>query len=81
MLSARVVQGLMGGQHPVKAIFGSARNIIAGILLVIPGIITDIIAAILLLIPAKSADPQAQRPSSRPAANDDVIEGEFRRED
>jgi UPF0716 protein FxsA len=80
MLSARVMQSLMGGQHPVKAIFGSARNIIAGILLVIPGIITDIIAAILLLIPAKRVGPQGEA-SSRPAANDDVIEGEFRRED
>jgi UPF0716 protein FxsA len=81
MLSARVMQGLMGGQHPVKAIFGSARNIIAGILLVIPGIITDIIAAILLLIPAQHAGAAPHQATARPAANDDVIEGEFRRED
>lgn len=88
MLSARVMQGLMGGDHPVKAIFGSARTIIAGILLVIPGVITDVIAAILLLIPAKRPIEAAQQPhtrqsrsSARPAANDDVIEGEFRRED
>lgn len=81
LLSARVMQGLMGGQHPVKAIFGSARNIIAGILLVIPGIITDIIAAILLLIPAQNAGAAPHQATARPAANDDVIEGEFRRED
>jgi UPF0716 protein FxsA len=82
MLTGRVMQSLMGGEHPVKAIFGSARNIIAGILLVIPGVITDVIAVILLLVPVKRiATPASPGGPQRQAANDDVIEGEFRRED
>lgn len=82
MLTGRVMQSLMGGAHPIKAIFGSARNIIAGILLVIPGVITDVIAVILLLMPVKHIPPSASTGShSKSAANDDVIEGEFRRED
>jgi UPF0716 protein FxsA len=67
---------------------GTARNIIAGVLLMLPGVITDIIAVTLLLIPIKNAQPLGEPPSNGSsrtspyqAANDDVIEGEFRRED
>lgn len=81
LFSGRMMQSLMRGSNPVRAIFGSARNIIAGILLIIPGVMTDIIAAILLLIPIHH---NGQEPAAYPtekAANDDVIEGEFHRED
>ncbi len=86
LLSGRVIQSLVAGGNPVKAMFGSARNIIAGILLIIPGVITDIIAVILLLVPIKQSklsSGQSTGPSyqSGKAANDDVIEGEFHRED
>lgn len=88
LLAGRMMQTLSAGNHPVKAMFGSARNIIAGVLLIIPGVITDMIAVILLLVPIKhSQAPHAQTPSAQSsyqagqAANDDVIEGEFRRED
>lgn len=81
LFSGRMMQNLMQGSHPVKALFGSARNIIAGILLIIPGVLTDIIAVILLLIPVNKAEHNVPRHSSRTAANDDVIEGEFHRED
>jgi len=80
LFTGRVLQTLSAGNHPVKAIFGSARNIIAGVLLILPGVITDIIAVTLLLVPIKANQaPNAQSPYQ--AANDDVIEGEFRRED
>ena len=116
LLTVRIIQSLTHNQHPIKAIFGSARNIIAGILLIIPGAMTDIVAAILLLIPRKqpviaskaykqdsakdfskdtfkTTDDTFQEPTdfAKPkkfnqrarskAANDDVIEGEFHRED
>ena len=81
LFSGRMMQSLTQGGNPVKAIFGSARNIIAGVLLIIPGVITDIIAVILLLIPVNKNAPNASNHQTRKAANDDVIEGEFRRED
>jgi UPF0716 protein FxsA len=116
LFTLRIMQSLAQNQHPVKALFGSARNIIAGILLIIPGVITDVIAAILLLMPAKqpalassintkhsakdftkdiftTSDDTIQEPASftksrkfsqtsrSKAANDEVIEGEFHRED
>lgn len=91
LFSGRMMQTLSAGGSPIKAMFGSARNIIAGVLLILPGVITDIIAVILLLIPIKNSQlPNNKQPSSpyqaepfqnERAANDDVIEGEFRRED
>ena len=86
--SVRMVQNMAAGGNPIKAIFGSARNIIAGVLLMLPGVITDIIAVSLLLIPIKNTQTLNDQPSNdqfrespHQAANDDVIEGEFRRED
>lgn len=86
--SLRMMQNLTTGGSPAKAVFGSFRNMIAGVLLMLPGVITDIIAVILLLIPIRhtqsNAEPSVNEPyrsSPYQAANDDVIEGEFRRED
>ena len=80
LFSGRMMENLKQEGNPIKAIFGSARNIIAGILLIIPGVITDLIAVVLLLIPVYK-DKQATSQYSQQAANDDVIEGEFHREE
>lgn len=92
VMSAKVMQSLRGGGNPMKTILGSARNMIAGVMLVVPGVITDVIAAILLLIPIKQpkVDPNmgsyqtdgsgyegSYQNSGAQPANDDVIEGEF----
>lgn len=86
LMLGRMMQSLGEGGTPIKAIFGSAKNLLAGILLLLPGVISDAIAVILLLLPTPKA---AHVPRGTPdpgyrageAANDDVIEGEFRRED
>ncbi|MSP86079.1 MAG: FxsA family protein [Methylotenera sp.] len=80
LFSGRMMQNLNQGGNPIKAIFGSARNIIAGILLIIPGLITDLIAVFLLLIPVNKGAQEASGHTQKPA-NDDVIEGEFHREE
>ncbi|MGZ8983437.1 MAG: FxsA family protein [Methylotenera sp.] len=81
LFSGRMMQSLSQGGSPIKAMFGGARNIIAGILLIIPGVMTDIIAAILLLIPINHDRQKGTPAQNEKAANDDVIEGEFHRED
>ncbi|MEO6117795.1 MAG: FxsA family protein [Methylotenera sp.] len=81
LFSGRLMQSLTQGGNPVKAIFGSARNIIAGVLLIIPGVITDLVAVVLLLLPVNKDGQNTSKHPSQKAANDDVIEGEFRRED
>lgn len=55
LFSGRFKQQMLQGGSPFKAMFGSARNIFAGILLLVPGVITDVFAVILLLIPVKSS--------------------------
>jgi UPF0716 protein FxsA len=87
----RVLQNMTAGINPLFVVFGGARNMIAGMLLMLPGVMTDIIAAILLLIPMKSqahikSQTSTQAPyqntfQDKPSAHDDVIEGEFRHED
>jgi len=73
----RLLFSLQSGAHPLASLFASGRILLAGGLLVFPGFISDAIALVLLLIPGtwagRKADPM------RPA-NDDVLEGEFKRE-
>ena len=86
LLSAKMMQSLSAGGNPIKTLLGSARNMVAGVLLMIPGVMTDIIAVILLLIPmskptlAGTTNRQQsshQQARYEKAANDDVIEGEY----
>ena len=44
----RIKQQLSQGQLPTDALFGSLRWLVAGILFVIPGFVTDILACVLL---------------------------------
>lgn len=76
----RLLQIVQNGQHPVVALLTSARKLLAGVLLIFPGVISDIIAVLLLLIPMPSGGKPPVTPNHA-AANDDVIEGEWRRED
>ena len=57
LISAKMMQSLSSGGNPIKTILGSARNMFAGVLLMIPGVITDVIAVILLLIPISNSKP------------------------
>lgn len=70
----RMVQTLQQGRHPLLALLTSAKKIVAGVLLILPGVVSDVLALLLLLIPI---------PSSRmkDSGTDDVIEGEWRREE
>lgn len=92
LMSAKVMQSLKTGGNPIKTMMGSARNMFAGVLLVIPGVMTDVMAVILLLIPiqqpkvspnadsyqtdASGFEANFKNADTRPA-NDDVIEGEY----
>ena len=57
LISAKMMQSLAAGDNPIKTMLGSARNMVAGVLLIIPGIITDVIAVVLLLIPIQKSKP------------------------
>lgn len=75
--SLRLLSTLRSGNALGTSLFASGRVLIAGVLLLFPGIISDIIAVILLLLPGT----RFNRPATVPrAANDEILEGEFRRE-
>ena len=57
LISAKMMQSLARGDNPIKTMLGSARNMVAGVLLIIPGVITDVIAVVLLLIPIQKSKP------------------------
>lgn len=73
----RLLFSMQRGESPFRALFASTRLVVAGGLLMFPGLISDAMAVALLLYPGTWKRP----PVARPAANDDVIEGEFRREE
>jgi len=75
MVFGRLVQTLQTGRHPLLALLTSAKKVIAGLLLIFPGVISDVLAVLLLIIPL----PSMRQPM--PEQEDDVIEGEWRRED
>lgn len=74
--SMRLLSTLQSGSPLGVSLFASGRMLLAGILLLFPGVISDLLALVLLLLPgtlkSRSRVPRA--------ANDDVLEGEFRRE-
>lgn len=70
----RVAASLREQRSPLGALLASARSVVAGLLLIFPGVITDVLALLVLLWPL---------PKGRPLDGDarsDVIEGEYRRE-
>ncbi|OFZ68301.1 MAG: hypothetical protein A2Z01_07970 [Betaproteobacteria bacterium RBG_16_58_11] len=68
----RLMSAVQQGQDPFRAIFTSGRLMLAGLLLIFPGVISDGLALLLLIWP---------RGKVRPTQKTDVIEGEFRREE
>lgn len=81
LLAGRMMQTLSVGGTPAKAVFMSFKNLLAGLLLIIPGIVTDAMAVGLLLMPTTASDKSKTSTAYKKAANDDIIEGEYKRED
>lgn len=80
LIATRMVQSLTGNGNPLKTIMGTARNMLAGVLLIIPGVITDLIAVVLLLMPNSATHKTTthnQQKTKYTSANDDIIEGEY----
>lgn len=86
-LVTRLASELSRGQFSLAAIIDSFRTVVAGLLLIFPGVISDVVALALLLMPIREpafqyAHARAGRatPAGRDAKPSGVIEGEFRRE-
>ena len=86
-LVTRLASELSRGQFSLAAIIDSFRTVLAGLLLIFPGIISDVLALVLLLLPIREPAYQFSAVRSNRATKpprglirDGVIEGEFRRE-
>ena len=73
---ARLAAGLAKGEFSIVALTDSARTVVAGILLIFPGVVSDLIALTLLLLPGPRLVSDS---ASRRATGRSLIEGEFRR--
>ncbi len=84
-LVTRLAGALAQGRFSLAAIIDSFRTVLAGLLLIFPGIISDVMALLLLLLPLREPafEPvraQTRNPRGVRMGADGVIEGEFRRE-
>jgi UPF0716 protein FxsA len=70
----RIAGSLREQRSPIGALLASVRSVVAGLLLIFPGVITDVLAVLLLVWPLpKGRPPDGEAPPG-------VIEGEYRRE-
>lgn len=76
----RLTRLLMDGHTLLAVMLASCRRILAGLLFVFPGIISDVIALILLLWPEDRPPRRPPNPAST-RRGETVIEGEYRRID
>lgn len=75
----RLFSSLQSGQPLGYAMLDSLRNLIAGVLLILPGVVSDAVAVVLLLLPRPRIPP---RPADVAGdAGEIVIEGEWQREE
>ena len=73
-LVTQLAAGLANGEFSITALSYSARTVVAGLLLIFPGVVSDLIAITLLLLPGpRVAEQRAPRRMGT------LIEGEFRR--
>jgi UPF0716 protein FxsA len=79
----KTVAALHGEQPVLRGLLDSGRRVLAGLLLMLPGIASDIVALVLLALPlnvGRSSEPLAAGAGIRPRHPDfDAIDGDYRR--
>lgn len=71
---ARMVVNLQKGGSPLRALLQSGRTMVAGALLIFPGLLSDVLALLILLFPLRWFGR-----ASKSAVAPEIIEGEYRR--
>lgn len=73
-LPGRLATALRAGDSILSGVMDSGRTLLAGLLLIFPGVLSDILAIALLLVPSRVSFA-----AGTPVGGDGVIEGEYRR--
>ncbi|HEY2818005.1 MAG TPA: FxsA family protein [Casimicrobiaceae bacterium] len=77
---SNVVAALHGEQSLLRELVDSGRKVLAGILLIVPGVLTDVLALLLLLLPINHGRLRPQPAAAgRGYSRGKAIEGEYRR--
>ncbi len=72
---ARMLRSIQTGGSPFRALFQSGRTMVAGALLIFPGLLSDVLALWILFLPSRWFEPEKNAPEQT-----NIIEGEFKRE-
>ena len=81
---ARTVAALHGEQWLMRGLLDSGRKVLAGLLLILPGIVSDVIALTLLALPLNIGRGFAPQPAGAgrwQRGEFDAIDGDYRRID
>ena len=77
-LISRLAGSLAQGRFSLSALIDSGRTVLAGLLFIFPGLLSDAMALALLLLPVRAREIELQ--TAAYATRTGVIEGEYRRE-
>lgn len=73
----RVMTSTREGSSPLGALLISGRMVLAGVLLIFPGLVSDLLALLVLLLPGRAFGRRQQPDAARPG----VYDGEWRQVD
>ena len=78
---AKTVAAMHGGQPLLRGLLDSGRRVLAGLLFLLPGVLSDLVALVLLALPINLGREFAPRTAAAGHFNrgDKTIDGEFRR--
>ena len=80
----RTVAALHGEQSLLRGLVDSGRKVLAGFLLILPGVVSDLAALTLLALPLNMGRPLGAQPAAAgrwrpPGGGADTIDGDYRR--
>lgn len=78
---ARTVAALHGEQPLMRGVLDSGRKVLAGFLLMLPGLVSDLIALTLLALPLNIGRSFGPQPVVATRRSYDTFDGDFRRVD
>ena len=78
---ARTIAALRGDHAALRDLFDSGRKVLAGFLLLLPGVISDVFALLLLALPLNIGRGLGPLTAGNGAAERRTLDGEFRRLD
>ena len=78
---ANVLAALHGEQSLLRGVVDSGRKVLAGILFLLPGVVSDVLALALLLLPINTGAPQPVSAGRGAWRRADAVDGEYRRLD